>query len=459
MYYVRIKAQLEARDEAKRSQLQERIDAEYYSPDALEAEGKLVSYGNFKGFEKLVESGYRVVYHGIDSVSNLHESQTVIFVSPRDIDDSGSISFETATRVPQYYLDEYPKGIAEAGELLIEVKGNVSKLAVVPEYLPNGLLISGSLYKAKLKTDYDSWFVMSFLKSSIGQVLKKRLTSNTIINFITKDELYSLPIALTHKTVQTYIGDKVRQAERLRERSKSLEYNAKLLLDASLNWTKELESKSIYRRVKVAELDHRLDLNFNSPNKLQLFEYLREHKVTLEPLAKLAEISAMIGWKGLTTEYYTNHGPWLLRGVEFSNGLIDFDSLVSIKQHKYDEQPQIHLLEGDIALTKDGTIGRAIVIPKLTNELAAGSTVARLRIHSDCQANAYYLEYVLNHPVVQIQIMSFASGIAQPHITQEWIARLQIPRCEYEDKIGNFVFEHHQAVTYASYLTTAAKFL
>ena len=144
----------------------------------------------------------------------------------------------------------------------------------------------------------------------------------------------------------------------------------------------------------------------------------------------------MIGWKGLTTEFYRDSGPWLLRGVEFNDGIINTDSLVCVDEFKYLEQPQIHLKENDVAFSKDGTIGKAVVIPLLPNRLAAGSTIARLRIKESESLDPYYLEFALGHPCVQVQVESFATGIAQPHITQEWIARLEIPRIKSEEAIG-----------------------
>jgi type I restriction enzyme S subunit len=161
----------------------------------------------------------------------------------------------------------------------------------------------------------------------------------------------------------------------------------------------------------------------------------------------------------LTTEYYTDAGPWLLRGVEYSNGVIDFDALVSISREKYEEQPQIHLREGDVALTKDGTIGRALAIPELPNEMAAGSTVARIRPKGNDPIDPYFLEFALNHPAIQTQIQSFATGMAQPHITQEWIVQLMIPRGEFEAEVARLVREHHTYIQFATSLIIGAQVL
>ncbi|WP_205900758.1 hypothetical protein, partial [Pseudomonas viridiflava] len=50
--------------------------------------------------------------------------------------------------------------------------------------------------------------------------------------------------------------------------------------------------------------------------------------------------------------------------------------------------------------------------------------------------DAYYLEFTLAHEFVQCQIASYATGVAQPHITQEWIALLKIPRVKSENDIA-----------------------
>ncbi|MDJ0900447.1 MAG: restriction endonuclease subunit S [Xenococcus sp. MO_188.B8] len=321
-------------------------------------------------------------------------------------------------------------------------------------------LTNQHIARIEIDKSYDSSYICSFLSSWWGErAIEQGISGTTGQLNLVNDHVRSLPIPIPDRAVQNYIGDKVRLAEKLRERSKELEQEAKKIFENELLWEQQLETKKIHGRVEVKDLEQRLDINFNSPNRLSLLQHLRKNNINTEPLANLVEISAMIGWKGLTTEHYTDEGPWLLRGVEFSNGIIDFDSLVSIKKYKYDEQPQIHLKEGDIAFTKDGTIGKAIVIPSLSNDLAAGSTVARLRCYSDEKINRYYLEYVLNHPVMQIQIMSFATGMAQPHITQEWIAKLQIPRCQFEEKIGHEIKFYHECLIESEKLTTAAKFL
>ena len=176
-------------------EINDRLDAEYYNPAALSTLKKMETKGTVTTFGDLVDEGYRVVYHGTDSINGLKDSEVLPFLSPTQIDANGSINFEDADKLPLYYKDQYPKGLGKAGEILVEVKGNVSKVGIVPSAFPKNLMISGSLYKATLNPRrVDSHYVLAFLKSKHGQILKNRLTSNTIINYIAKDALYSIPV-------------------------------------------------------------------------------------------------------------------------------------------------------------------------------------------------------------------------------------------------------------------------
>ncbi|MFN6531087.1 restriction endonuclease subunit S [Nostoc sp. ChiSLP03a] len=369
------------------------------------------------------------------------------------------INFDECLTISEKQFHENRRCQLFEGDIVVAIGGYVGNASIARNVKPAVIGQHSAVLPFNPNGNFDERYLLAYLNSAIAETQFNRYVSGSIQAGINLEDLRDIPIPIPHKAIQKYIGDKVRLAERLRERSREREAEAKKLFEDAISWKKQLEYKRNHAYVGVDDLEQRLDLNFNSPNRLSLVQYFRNSQITLEFLDNITEISAMIGWKGLTTDHYTDKGPWLLRGIEFSNGVIDFDSLISIKQYKYDEQPQIHLKQGDIAFTKDGTIGKAIVIPLLSNSLAAGSTVARLRLYSEHKINKYYLEYVLNHPVVQIQVFSFATGMAQPHITQEWIARLQIPRCKIEQEIGNRIHFHHEALVESRNLTTAAKLL
>lgn len=266
------------------SQLEDRLDAEFYNPEALKTVQKIDGLGKTKRLGQLISYGYRVVYHGTDAINGIAEEKLLPFLSPSQIDDQGNIDFSSVDKLPLYYKEDYPKGLAVAGELLIEVKGNVSKVGVVPEAFPKYLMVSGSLYKASFNAETNSRYVLAFLKSKHGQVLKNRLTSNTIINYIAKDALYSIPLFAAESDVQKYIGDKVRQAEQLRAWAKLAETHVKQYHQALVPQQSRLDFAKIVRVVSPVRMSERLDAHFY-PGVVD--EYLRLHQGKFKQLGKL----------------------------------------------------------------------------------------------------------------------------------------------------------------------------
>lgn len=438
-----------------------RIDAWYYKPEfiamqhATEASGKCASIG------QLIDSDHGIA-GGATPLGAEYSEGRVRFYRTSEVHDC-MVDPYSAVRLSDEQDETLSRSRLAEGDVLLTITGADfgHAGAVGRVHLPGNI----SQHSVRLRIEQtDAHYLVAYLECKYGQAAIWRNVYGATRPAIDYPGVRSIVVRVPETPVQTYIGDKVRQAERLRVRAREQISNAEMLFNSAVAWSAELERRPKYRRIDPSQIEGRLDGNFNSPQRILLLEHIRRHSIPIDTLSEITNISAMIGWKGLTTEYYTEHGPWLLRGVEFKEGVIEFNELVSIDQDKFDEQPQIHLKEGDVALTKDGTIGKAIVVPKLSNQMAAGSTVARLRPLHKCKLgkapiDPYYLEYAINHQFLQIQVGSFATGLAQPHITQEWIARLQIPRCASEAQIVSEVRKHHEMLTTAILLTESAKYL
>ena len=376
--------------------------------------------------------------------------------------ESMTVNLSDAVRVPEHYYDQFKKAQIKPGDILMLVKGasieRTDSAAMFPE-TDDKAIANGSIFIIKAKTKkVNSKYLFAVMTSESFLLQKRRGSSNTGALYNDLDTIKAFIVPLPDQMIQDYIGRKVELADKCRHSATKFKATAKKQFEESIQWDAKLELPHLSHWVLPDLMSSRMDLNFNSPRKIQLIQFLKDASIKCKQFDTLVDISAMIGWKGLTTEHYVDEGPWLLRGVEYRDGYIDFDALISVEQYKYDEQPQIHLTHKDIAMTKDGTIGKALVVPKLNKPMAAGSTIARLRVKNGKAINPYYLELVINHPVVQIQIQSFATGLAQPHITQEWIAQLIIPRVEsIEADISKLVEKHHYLMERAHNLSKEAK--
>lgn len=97
----------------------------------------------------------------------------------------------------------------------------------------------------------------------------------------------------------------------------------------------------------------------------------------------LASLKGRIGWQGLTSEEYIDEGPFLITGIDFCNGGIDWENCVHITEERWAEAPEIHIHNGDLLITKDGTIGKVAIVDNLTTKASLNSGVLLIRPQVD----------------------------------------------------------------------------
>ena len=97
----------------------------------------------------------------------------------------------------------------------------------------------------------------------------------------------------------------------------------------------------------------------------------------------LASLKGRIGWQGLTSDEYIDEGPFLITGIDFCNGGIDWENCVHITEERWAEAPEIHIHNGDLLITKDGTIGKVAIVDNLTTKASLNSGVLLIRPQVD----------------------------------------------------------------------------
>lgn len=93
----------------------------------------------------------------------------------------------------------------------------------------------------------------------------------------------------------------------------------------------------------------------------------------------LASLKGRIGWQGLTSDEYIDEGPYLITGIDFINGGIDWGNCVHITEKRWQEAPEIHIKNGDLLITKDGTVGKVAIVDKLDGKASLNSGVLLVR--------------------------------------------------------------------------------
>lgn len=155
-----------------------------------------------------------------------------------------------------------------------------------------------------------------------------------------------------------------------------------------------------------------------------------------EPLGKHCYIKARIGWRGLAASEYTDSGPFLIAGKHIENGRIDWNVADHISDFRYRESFEIALAEGDVILSKDGTIGRIARIDSLPGRATINGTMMLVR--PEPQINYRFLYHVLNGAEFKKLIEDKVSGSSIPHIFQRDMVTLPVsfPPIAHQEKLA-----------------------
>jgi type I restriction enzyme S subunit len=87
----------------------------------------------------------------------------------------------------------------------------------------------------------------------------------------------------------------------------------------------------------------------------------------IKPLKTISSMSGRIGWQGLKQEEFTfnESDPFLITGMNFKDGKIRWKEVYHILEKRYQEDKKIQLKDGDILMTKDGTIGKLLYVEEI----------------------------------------------------------------------------------------------
>ena len=164
----------------------------------------------------------------------------------------------------------------------------------------------------------------------------------------------------------------------------------------------------------------------------------------------MATLKGRIGWQGLTSDEYQDEGAFLITGVDFSDGGIDWENCVHVPMKRWEEAKDIQIQNGDLLITKDGTIGKVAIVSDMPGETSLNSGV--LRVMSNNGYSNRFLYWVLksdvfwgwfnyknagNSTIQHLYQGDFAEFLyAFPKISeQEAIADFLNARCSELDKI------------------------
>lgn len=130
-------------------------------------------------------------------------------------------------------------------------------------------------------------------------------------------------------------------------------------------------------------------------------------------------LKARIGWQGLTTKEYLKSGDYsLVTGTDFENGYINWDKCVFVEKVRFDQDKNIQIKNGDVLVTKDGTIGKVAYINYIPNPTTLNSGVFVVRPNTT-KINNRFFYYVLMSFYFDSYLKKITAGSTITHLYQK----------------------------------------
>lgn len=142
---------------------------------------------------------------------------------------------------------------------------------------------------------------------------------------------------------------------------------------------------------------------------------------------KLCTLKARIGWQGLTTGEYLPQGDYILiAGTDFKDGYIDWGNCCYVSKWRYDQDTNIQIKEGDVLISKDGTIGKVAFLNSIPGPGTLNSGVFVVRPKQEDILNQAYLSWIFKSIWFKSFIDHLTAGSTINHLYQKDFVKFKL---------------------------------
>ena len=406
-----------------------RLDSEYFRKQFVSF---FDNVPNLKPLGYYAKEGYRVVYENTKIINK--EDATAndypYFLQATDLETP----FINTNNLFYVHEDEwlrYPKGRINAGEILIEVKGKIDKVAIVPNDFPKKTLVSGSLFKLTVNDKISKHIVLSYLTCKYGMAFKDRYKTNLLISYVSKPDLYRIPIPDFSKNFQLKIDGLFSDIFSCKNESKQTYAQAEEILLAEIGLKDFLPSSEPVNIKNFSE-------SFQTSGRLDAEYYQKKYeKVVAQIKAQPSDILANLVTISKSIEAgsanYVDEGLPFLRVADYSkHGTTEPQKYLSADFVKENKEliDKLKPKKGTILFSKDGSVGTAYHLRTDMDCITSGA-ILHLKVKDESQLIPEYLTLALNSKLVQMQAERDAGGSIILHWRVSEIENVVVPVISY----------------------------
>lgn len=415
----------------KRGNTKKRFDVDYCLHGKLI---KLNSTYTIVKFGELIEDIYRYptfynikyVSNGIGVIKGENIARSGEWVK---INDLGFIDKETNNR--------FLRTVLQKNDLVMTVRGEVGKTGLVSEQLA-GCNISGNVIKIRLKRYWNDVeiapnYVWEYLNSTLGKALIKKQVSGGVQETITVTDISDIDIILPETLLQEELARDIGQKrvqinKKLNHANELLSTDMSRMVNTLLNIGEESDYKpSIYATTLRDAENSRIDPEYHNPLYMRRIKDIkRMHYKTLGDVIELSTET----WN--QADYFDQEFPY----IEIGNVKLKENdySVTKVSVVSAPSRARMVVRNGDIIVsTTRPHRGAVATITCKDDEIQIASTgFCVLRTLKCTDVLKEYLQWILLHDYVLLQMLQRSSGGNYPAITAEELKKIVIPIPEIE---------------------------
>jgi type I restriction enzyme S subunit len=426
--------------------LDRRLDAGFYNPEYLSAQRKVSGF-MLETLDSLKEASSPIGYGVVKP--RFHESSPTRMVRIQNFEDP-FIDLQSAVCIDPEQMNEFRRSTCKQGDILVAIGGYPGRLGILPEF-PEGITsvnINQHIVRLRIGDKVDSYYVAAFLMSDFGNKLLSRQVSGSVQAGINVEDFRQLTIPIVGGLAQKYIGEKVRQAERLRAwGNRRYQESLDLFTDAVTSYGYLPKSSESF---VWARLDNRLDPAYYDP-KYSFFD----EEWFLNNSRKLQEFIADGAYGVLPdSNSYGSGDQRFIRATDIRQSNIDPTAFTWVPSDQVAVKAKIKT--GDILLEIKGAIEACELAGISLDGAYVNGSIYRF---TPKNIQPGYLAFYLRSFVKQLYCDRVSVNNIIAYLDSGSISALPVLRlaAELEDGIEQAFLSHLESTRYAFALIKAAK--
>jgi len=398
-----------------------RIDPHFYRPEFVEFYEQLEQTKfDLKTIGEITEkvtSGATPLSKG-DSYTPKDDG--IPFIRSGDINEDKNIYFDEVLHIKKNIHNKKLKNSKlKKGDVLIAIVGATIGQVSIYDY-DKEANINQAIALVRLKEEVNPGYVKAFMISTLGQKQLNRIKRPVARANINLNEIRDIKIILPSLEIQNKIVSIMEHAYKEQknkgeEISEFLDSINDYVLDELGIKLPELKDKMTYTVYADKVKENRINAYYYQPKFEEIEEAVKKGKFEVK---SLKHFITKIHYGASVKNEYVDEGIPLLRILNLKPNKFDLRNVVKLPENMKKDLGNAFVKEGDLLISRSGTVGLVSVVPKDAGGFAFGSFMIKFCL--DEKINKYYVSVWLNTKLQNLLIERDKIGAIQGNITIGW---------------------------------------